>query len=135
MKALLRKIPAMIAMLITLASVACYVLPAAGLVHHEYWILSVILAVLSMPFFFIDAIISFVRALKKEDSKFNYLLALVLVGGIPMLLIFGQVGIDSFNVIWNVYYLLMFVLEVISIKKACVAMKANRKQAKESAEG
>lgn len=126
MKKLLVKIPAMIAMLIALASFVWYVLPIAGLVHHEFWILSVIVAVLSMPFYLVDAIISFVRARKKDDSKFNYILALVLVGAIPMVVIFGGDGKDLFNVIWNLYYLLMFVLEVISIKKTYDAMKANR---------
>lgn len=133
MKPFLRKIPAILAMLITLFSFFFYAVSFLD-PESESWIVSVIVAMLSMPFYFIDAIISFVRAVKKDAPKFNYILTLVLIGSIPMVLIFGGDGKDYFNVIWNVYYLLVVVLEVISIKKACEAVKANRKKAKENTE-
>lgn len=125
MKQLLIKIPAMIALLISLVSFVWYVLFLLDLVHDETWLLSVLTAMFSIPFFFVDAIISFVRAVKKIDSKFNFILAVVLIGAIPMIVIFGGDGKDFFNVIWNVYYLVMFVLEVISIKRAYGIIKAN----------
>lgn len=129
MKPILIKIPAMFAMFICLSSIIFYVLVLLNLVHHETWILSALLAMFSVPFFCIDAIISFVKARKKEDSKFNYILALVLIGSIPMVSIFAGSGRDFFNVIWNLYYVAMFILEVISIKKACAMVKANKKTA------
>lgn len=125
MKRILGKIPAVIAMLISLISFFWYVQsffePAS-----DIWIGSVIVAMLSVPFYLIDAGISLIRAIKKHDSRFNYILALVLIGAVPMVVVFGGDGKDYFNVIWNVYYLLMFALEVISIKKACAVMKAER---------
>lgn len=129
MKPLLRKIPALIAMVIGLFSFVWYVQYLLGSDYPDIWLLSVIMAMFSMPFFFIDAIISFVRARKKEDPGFNYILALVLVGAIPMVVVFGGDGKDYFNVIWNVYYLLVYALEILSIKKAWALMKANRKKA------
>lgn len=132
MKKLLIKIPAMIAMLISLVSFVWYIQSFFESVYTEIWLGSVIMAMFSVPFFFFDAIVSFVRAIKKDDPKFNYILALILVGAIPMVVIFGGDGKDFFNVIWNVYYLLMFILEIISIKKVWKAMRANGKQAKES---
>lgn len=124
MKKILSKLPAMVAMLIGLPGFILYV---QYLLQSEsdIWIGSVIFALLSLPFFFIDAIISFVKAIKKNDAKFNGILALVLVGAIPMIFQFGSSGNDAFNVVWNIYYLLMYVLEVISIKKTFHAMKAN----------
>lgn len=134
MKHLLIKIPAMIAMLISVFSFVWYVQSFFDSVNPDLWLVSAIMAMFSVPFFFIDAVISFIRAIRKDDSKFNYILALVLVGAIPMVVIFGGDGKDFFNVIWNVYYLMMFVLEVISIKKAWVSMKADRKKSKENTE-
>lgn len=134
MKKLLIKIPAMLAMVISLVSFVWYLQSIFNLGNDEIGLLSAIMAMFSVPFFFIDAIISFVKAIKKDDSKFNYILALILVGAIPMVVSFAGSGRVSHNVIWNAYYLLMFVLEVISIKKACAAIKADRKKEKENTE-
>lgn len=133
MKQLLGKIPAMIGMLIGCVSFVWYIQSFFDSVYTELWIGSAIMATFSMLFFFLDAIISFVKARKKIDAKFNYILTLVLVGAIPMVVYFGGSGRDFFNVIWNVYYLLVFVLEAISIKKAFAVLCANRKLAKENA--
>lgn len=129
MKQLLFKIPAMIGMLIGIFSFFWYVQSFFDTVNDEVGLLSAIVAMLSVPFFCIDAIISFVKALKKIDPIFNYILALVLIGAIPMVIIFAGSGRIYFNVIWNIYYLLMFVLEIISIKKACDVLKAGKKKA------
>lgn len=125
MKKLLSKIPAMIAMVITLFSFFYYAQSFTA-TEYDVWLLSVIVAMLSMVFYLIDTVISLVKAAKKEDSNFNYLLALVLTGGIPMIIFFAGSGKDYFNVIWNVYYLFMFVLEIISIKKIAGAAKADK---------
>lgn len=116
MKKVLIKIPAMIAMLITLFSFFFYV-QAFFDTESDIWILSVIVAILSVFFYFIDAIISFVRAIKKKDRIFNFILTAVLILAIPMVVIFAGSGRASFRIIWNVYYLLMLVLEIISIKR------------------
>lgn len=129
MKLLLSKIPAVAAMLLTLYSYFYYVQYLLGSTNPDVWLVSVIIAMFSVPFYLIDAIISFIRALKKDDAKFNYLLSLILVGSIPMVVVFGGDGRDLINAIWNIYYLLMFVLEIISIKKAYEAMKAKKQNA------
>lgn len=121
MKKLLIKIPAMLAMIISLVSFVWYVQYLLGSENPDIWVLSSIMAMFSIPFFFIDAIISFVKARKKDDSKFNYILTLVLIGAIPMVVFLGGDGRDHLNIIWNLYYLMVFVLEVISIKKAWAA--------------
>lgn len=133
MKSLISKIPAVIALIISIFSFYYYILSFFRYEADE-WLMSVIIAMFSMLFFFIDAVICFVKAVKKNDAKFNYILTLLLLGAIPMVVVFGGDGKDYFNVIWNVYYLLIFVLEVISIKKAWDTMRAKRLQAKKSAE-
>lgn len=128
MKLLLSKIPAIIAMGFGLISLF-FSAQTPFDPTSEIWIGAVFFALFSLPFFLIDAIISFVRAIKKDDAKFNYILALVLVGLLPMLFIFADNVKVIFNVIWVVYYLMVFALEIISIKKAWIAMKATKKNA------
>lgn len=130
MKQLILKIPAVIGMLLGLLSIVWYVESLVETVDTEIWIGSALVAMLSTLFFLIDAIISFVKARKQDDPKFNYVLALVLVISIPMVVIFGGDGKDLFNAIWNAYLVLILALEVVSIKRAWTAMKANRKMAK-----
>ena len=52
----------------------------------------------------------------KIHPIFNAVLTVMLLGAIPMgLFVGGKLGINIY--IWNVYYLAIFVLEVISISK------------------
>lgn len=128
MKRFLSKLPAIIAMgfgLVSLFFSAQSLSDPTG----EIWSGAVFFALFSLPFFLLDAVIAFVSAMKKQDAKFNYLLALVLVGLIPMLFLFADNVNVIFNVIWVIYYLMVFVLELISIKKAWIAMKSAKKTA------
>lgn len=114
MKKLLIKIPAMLAMLLTILSFVCLVQSfTEG--NDEIWILAVIVAMPSLVFYAVDAIISLVKGIKNTDRVFNIILAIVLLVGIPMFLLVGNGGPDSFLVIWNAYYLAMFVLEIVSM--------------------
>lgn len=116
MKSVLIKIPAMVAMLISLISLWLYV---SSIIHpdSEYWEASVFITLFSLPFFLLDALLSFIKALKKIDAGFHYILAIISMATVPMLLLFGQVNRVSFQILWNVYYLALFVLEIISIKR------------------
>lgn len=125
MKTLLSKLPAVLAMGIALISFVFYVQSLFEPIS-DIWIGSVIMAVLSLPFFLVDAVISLVKAVKKQDTRFNAILALAIIGLCPMVGIFGGSGRDLFNVIWNVYYLMVFVLEILSIKKAVAVMQAQK---------
>lgn len=124
MKKALVKIPAMLAMLITGLSIFTYVWSLVDM-ESEIWVIASILAILSLPLYFTDAIISFVKTLKKDDTTFNLILTLVLVGTIPMYLLVGdRVGIPLCSALWNLYYLFVLVLEIWSIKR-CI--KTNSK--------
>lgn len=118
MKKVLIKIPAMLAMIITLFS---FILYCESLIDpmSEGWLGAVMIALFSMPFYFADAIISFVKAIKKNDAKFNFILTAVLIVAIPMYLFVGNINMVVPQILWHLYYLAMFVLEVISIKR-CV---------------
>ena len=121
------KIPAIVAMAITLLSLAlvasAWVIglletptPNAHPTSFALWIYSVILALLSLPVYFADAILSIIKACDRIYPVFNAILAAVLLGAIPMLFFVGaSTGICIW--IWNAYYVLIFVLEVIAIKK------------------
>lgn len=135
MKSVLSKIVAMVAMLITLLSVALAVLSlvmafleSLSPIENEFgisrsfamWIYSAIIAAFSLIFYFIDAIFSAIKVSLKINPVFNTVLTLVLLGAIPMCLFFGG-GLSP--LLWNIYYVGMFILELVSIALHCAKTK------------
>ena len=127
MKNVSTKIPAMIAMLIAIFSlgllIAAFIVsinevePESGVIRSfAFWVFAVITSMLSLIFYFIDAFFSIIKAFMKIHPIFNIVLALLLIGAIPMMLfVGGKLGINIF--IYFSYYLSIFVLEIISIIK------------------
>ena len=127
MKNVSTKIPAIIAMLIALFSLVLLITasivsidevePEMGVSKSfAFWVFAVITSMLSLIFYFIDAVMSIVKAILKIHPVFNIVLAVMLLGAIPMMLfVGGKLGINIF--IYFSYYLSIFVLEIISIIK------------------
>ena len=127
MKSLSSKIPAMIAMLIAIFSLGLLitafmvsiieVVPEGGVSKSfAFWVYAVLTSILSLIFYFVDAVISVVKAFLRIHPIFNIVLALLLVGAIPMMLFVGaKLGINIY--IYFSYYLAIFVLEIVSIIK------------------
>ena len=79
-----------------------------------FWIYSVMTALFSLLFYLIDAIFLINKAQNGIRPKFNRVLGVLLIVAIPMCLCFGgSPGISSY--IWNAYYVVIFILEIISI--------------------
>ena len=127
MKRLYSKIPAMIAMLIAIFSLGLLITafivsinevePESGFsTSFACWVYAVITSMLSLIFYFVDAVISVVKAFLRIHPIFNIVLALLLVGAIPMMLFVGaKLGINIY--IYFSYYLAMLILEIVSIIK------------------
>lgn len=127
MKRLYSKIPAMIAMLIAILSLGLLITafivsidevePESGVsTSFACWVYAVITSMLSLIFYFVDAVISVVKAFLRIHPIFNIVLALLLVGAIPMMLFVGaKLGINIY--IYFSYYLAMLILEIVSIIK------------------
>ena len=127
MKSLSSKISAMIAMLIAIFSLGLLIIAfivSINDVEHEdgvsksfaFWVFAVITSMFSLIFYFIDAVMSAVKAFLRIHTAFNIVLALLLVGAIPMMLFVGaELGINIY--IYFSYYLTIFVLEIVSIIK------------------
>ena len=123
MKGILSKIYAMIGMLVTVVSfvllISAFVISATEApVEHgvsrsfAIWVFSVITALFSLLFYFIDAILSIIKASMKIDPVFNAVLAAMLLGAIPMaVFVGGGLGINIY--IWNTYYLAVFIMELV----------------------
>lgn len=78
------------------------------------WIYAVIIAMISLIFYVIDAFFCIGIAIAKRRITMDIVLVLLTAGSIPMVIFVG--GALGINVlIWNVYYLVMFVLEMISV--------------------
>ena len=90
------------------------------------WIFSVIVAFFSVLFYVIDGVVCLVKVLTKIDPIFNLISALLYIGSVPMALFVGA-ALNS-TVIWYVYYLGIFVLEIVDIAKH---MKFQRKEKRE----
>ena len=79
-----------------------------------FWIYSVATAFCSLPFYLIDAIFLLKKAKNGIHPGFNKVLGILLIVAIPMCWFFaGSPGISIY--IWNAYYLVVFILEIISI--------------------
>lgn len=127
MRKLTAKIPAMIAMVISLFSFALLIAslivsfievpPEMGVSRSfALWVYAVLVAMLSLIFYTVDAVLSIVKVFRKNHPVFNAVLAVTLIAGIPFFIfIGGGLGINIY--IWAAYYLLMFVLESVSIIK------------------
>ena len=132
MKNVSTKIPAIIAMLIALFSlgllIAAFivsineVVPEGGIPEggvsksFAFWVYAVITSILSLIFYFVDAVMSIAKAILKIHPVFNIVLAVMLFGAIPMMLFVGaKLGINIY--IYFSYYLAIFVLEIVSIIK------------------
>ena len=139
MESVSTKISAMIAMFFSLISfillISAFIVsineipPEMGVSKSfALWVFAIIVAMFSLIFYTIDAIFSFVKVFMKIDPKFNFILAVVLIGAIPMVIhVGGRLGINIY--IWFSYYLLMLVLEIVSIKKHVKMMKAESQDA------
>ena len=127
MKNVSTKIPAMIAMLIALFSLVLLITafivsidevePEMGVSKSfAFWVYAVITSILSLIFYFVDAVMSVIKAIMKIHPIFNIVLAVMLFGAIPMMLFVGaKLGINIY--IYFSYYLAVFVLEIVSIIK------------------
>ena len=127
MKSTLTKYPAIIAMIISLVSfslmIASFVVmltetPVDKGVSRSFalWVFGMIVAYFSLIFYFVDAVLSVIKIFLKIHHAFNAVLAIMLIGAIPMALFVGSgLGINIY--IWNAYYLAIFVLEIVSIVK------------------
>ncbi len=82
-----------------------------------FWVYSIIFALISMVFYFIDAVRAIARMLKGMNPLFNFFVALLFIGAIPLLVIVGA-GLGTANIIvWFSYYVLIFAMEIRSIFK------------------
>ena len=81
-----------------------------------FWVFGMIVAYFSLIFYFIDAILSAIKVFMKIHPIFNTILSTLLLGAIPMgIFVGGGLGINIY--LWNTYYFVIFILEVISIAK------------------
>ena len=121
------KVHAIIAMVISLVSFSLMIaslvviltetpVDERGSPSFALWLLGMIVAYFSLIFYFVDAVLSVIKIFLKIHPAFNAVLAVMLIGAIPMaLFVGGGLGINIY--IWNAYYLAIFVLEIVSIVK------------------
>ena len=138
MKSTLTKSTAIVAMIISLLSFYLMANSFAAYVNETsvevgvgesfaYWIFGMIVAYISLIFYFADAVISIIKVFKKVHPVFNAILSIMLIGAIPMgLFVGGGLGVNVY--IWNAYYLAIFILEIVSIVKH-IKMKSSGKSA------
>ena len=120
------KIPAMIAMAISLISFgfmlsSLYTLnaPYNGEAHHPsfaYWIFAVIMALFSFILYFLDALLSFYKANLKIDARFNTALGIALIVIIAILTCTTYAD-TTIIIFWNVGHIAILVLEIISMAR------------------
>lgn len=127
MKNTFTKYPAIIAMIISLFSFGLMIASLVALfidtpTEHAhggafgFWVFGVIVALFSLIFYFIDAVLSIIKACMKIHPIFNSVLAVMLIAAIPMaIFVGGGLGINIY--IWNAYHLAIFILEIVSIVK------------------
>lgn len=79
------------------------------------WIFSIIVAIVSVISYVVDGIICLIKALNKIRPGFNLISAVLYIGSVPMLFFVGAAL--NFTVVWYVYYLGIFVLQIVDIIK------------------
>ena len=80
------------------------------------WIYSYIFSLIAVAFYVVDAVCCVVRAVRKKHPLFHILLAVLLAGAVPMLLLVGGCGLfDIKNLIWALYHLACFGMESVAL--------------------
>lgn len=80
------------------------------------WVNSYICSLAAVAFYTVDAVCCVVRAVRKNHPLFHILLAVLLVGAIPMVLLVGGYGLfDIENLIWALYHLACFGMEAVAL--------------------
>lgn len=120
------KTPAKIALGITAVSFALLILafvidaidpPNPDAAHSRgfaYWVYSYIVALFSIPFYWVDMSRSRKKAKLDIDKCFNNFLFWVILISIPVFVVFG----GSFAIAWNMYYLFLFIVETVSVVRS-----------------
>ena len=83
-------------------------------VAFNFWFFSYVAAFVSLIFYLIDAFCAIANLRRNKNFLFNTILVLVILGSTPMLIFVGA-GLGIGILVWNLYYLLLFILEFISI--------------------
>lgn len=117
------KIPAIIGMIVCVIGFVLIIISIAFTIYDGTVNLALLIgriivttATISYLFYFIDAILSIVKAIIKIRPIFNSILALLIVGTIPMEL-WALRSKRIYIGLLCAYYLAIFVLEVISVVK------------------
>ena len=135
MKKLYSKIPAMIGMLVTIIGVGLLIgaliisnneiEPESGLSRSSALaILALITALCSLIFYLVDAVLSVIKVFKNINPVFNGILALVIVGTIPV--IFARSNLPDIRI--AICVVTIFVFEIISVIKHIKLMINDRKK-------
>ena len=110
MRSVSTKVSAIVAMVISLFSFALLVaafiasinevVPEMGVSRSfALWVFAIIIAMLSLIFYTVDALLSIVKIFLKIHPIFNFILAVILIGAIPMFIyVGGRLGINIY--IW-----------------------------------
>ncbi len=87
--------------------------PAEEIMHPAFaaWVFSAIVALLCIPFYFFDAFI----ALKRNFSLFSVIKFPIALAIGPMAVNFAGSADDLHGIIWNVYFAVLLVIEIISL--------------------
>lgn len=78
------------------------------------WIYSVIIAIFSLAFYVFDTVMRIKNVGKNLPRSLNTILTILVIGAIPMVYFVGG-GLGINIVIWNAYYLALFIVEGISV--------------------
>lgn len=105
------KLFAIIAMIISALSLGCF------FISYTLWIPARWLAALSLACYLLEARFCGNKAYMGIDPIFNYILFAVLLGGLPMFVLFGLSNRVTHFYIWNAYAVIMLIVEVISFPR------------------
>ena len=80
-------------------------------ISFAFWIYSVIAAILAVPLYIADAVVS----IFKNFGAFLFIKLPLALAIAPMVVIFGDSGDGTSLLIWYVYFVVLFIVEAISL--------------------
>ena len=84
-------------------------------VSFACWVYSMIVAFISVLFYALDGFSSIGKMFRGIFPVFNFFTAILFLGAVPMAILVGAAA--KYTVYWYVYYLFIFLWEIISIAK------------------
>ena len=109
----MNKLPSSIGLLIHIVYYILSILSLfyTGIKSFDYWLHAIVLAIPITILYLFESI----KAFKNNKNIFNTVKLIVIIISVPLFIFVGGTDATICSIIWNIYFFIIFVIEIISL--------------------